>query len=286
MKKVIYYCLFLMPISLMIISCEKDKLAQNRQDIYINPSTSTQVRFIHALSSNAINTASPITATTAPPALNFFVDGIRLNPISSASQTFTSSYGGAFPGTAIAAASANGNNVFDYAVVPGGTVRVAGAMFRLTGGTSADTVVATTLALENGKKYSIVAADTIPNQRFFAFEDNLPTTDTGNYGIRFINLTPTVPATLTGIDIYSRRRAANLVTNVAYKTASDYILSPVLVNGVTTDTLEIRSTGTTTTLAQFNGFLPVRTRVYTFVVRGVSTLASPRNLQMAGYLNK
>lgn len=275
-----------MSISLLIISCEKDKLAQNRQDIYINPSTSTQVRFIHALSSNTINTVSPVTATTAPPALNFFIDGVRVNPISSASQTFTSSYGGAFPGTAIAAASSNGNNVFNYAVVPGGIVRVAGAMFRLTGGTPADTVVATTLSLENGKRYTVVAGDTIPNQRFYSFEDNLPTTDTGSYGVRFINLTPVVPATLTGIDIYSRRKAGNIVTNLAYRAASSFVLSPVLVNGVTTDTLEIRSTGTTTTLAQFNGFLPVRTRVYTFVVRGVSTLASPRNLQIAGYLNQ
>ncbi|MCA6472068.1 MAG: hypothetical protein IM548_00520, partial [Chitinophagaceae bacterium] len=79
------------------------------------------VRFIHASSANQINTTTPIVAATAPAAMNFFIIGVRLNGISTSTQTFTTAYGGAFPGGSISfAGSANGNNVFDYAAIPSG----------------------------------------------------------------------------------------------------------------------------------------------------------------------
>ncbi|MDP1844135.1 MAG: DUF4397 domain-containing protein [Sediminibacterium sp.] len=294
MKKIFIYSLIFFGIAAVISACTKDKLLTIRSEETLAGKDIAQVKFIHALSSNSKNTATTVTPTTAPPAMNFFVNGVRLNAISSASATFTTAYGGAFPGTAIAVAgSTNGNNVFDYAVIPSGTAVVTGAMFRLTGGSAADTVLSTSLTFEKSKKYTIVAADTIPNQRFFAFEDVFLQPDTGNYAIRLINLgmnIPTVGAAPTAIDVFSRRRQANLVSNIPYKGASAYVESRVanLYNGVltTTDTLEIRATGTTVALAQINGFFPVRTRVYTFVTRGVSRLASPRNFAVAGYLNQ
>lgn len=280
--------------SALIVACTKDKLLEVRAEQTIEDKDLAQVRFIHALSSNAINTVSPVVAATAPPAMNFFVNGVRLNAISSASATFTTAYGGSFPGTAIAVAgSANGNNVFDYAVVPAGASRVTGAMFRLTGASAADSVVSTSLNFEKSKKYTVIAADTIPNQRFYAFEDVFVTPDTGNYAFRFINMALNIPsagAAPTAIDVFSRRRQANLVSNIAYRGASTFVESRVtnLFNGVatTTDTLEIRAAGTTIPLVQINGFFPVRTRVYTFIARGVSTSVAPRNLNVAGFLNR
>ncbi len=280
--------------SAVIVACTKDKLLEVRAEQTIEDKDLAQVRFIHALSSNAINTVTPVVAATTPPAMNFFVNGVRLNAISSASATFTTAYGGSFPGTAIAfASSANGNNVFDYAAIPAGPSRVTGAMFRLTGASAADSVVSTTLNFDKWKKYTVIAADTIPNQRFYAFEDVFVTPDTGNYAFRFINMAlniPSVGAAPTAIDVFSRRRQANLVSNIAYRGASAFVESRVtnLFNGVatTTDTLEIRAAGTTIPLVQINGFFPVRTRVYTFIARGVSTNVAPRNLNVAGFLNR
>ena len=293
MKKILSYSLMIIGMTVFIVACTKDKLQQNRAEITINDKDLAQVRFIHALSSNAINTVSPVVAATTPPALNFFVNGVRLNAISSASATFTTAYGGSFPGTSISFAGVtNGNNVFDYAVIPSGTSTVTGAMFRLTGGTSADSVISTSLNFDKWKKYTVIAADTIPNQRFYAFEDVFVKPDTGNYAIRFINMAmniPTVGAAPTAIDVFSRRRQTNLVSNVAYRGSSTYVESRTtyIVNGLPiSDTLEFRAAGTTTLLVQINGFFPVKTRVYTFVARGVSTNVAPRNLNVAGFLNQ
>lgn len=294
MKKILSYSLMIIGMAVFIVACTKDKLQQNRAEITINDKDLAQVRFIHALSSNAINSVTPVVAATAPPAINFFVNGVRLNAISSASQTFTTAYGGAFPGTSIAFAGAtNGNNVFDYAAIPAGPSIVTGAMFRLTGASAADSVLSTPFIFFKWKKYTVIAGDTIPNQRFYAFEDVFVKPDTGNYSIRFINMAmniPSVGAAPTGIDVFSRRRQANLVSNIPYRGASAYVESSVanLFNGVltTTDTLEIRAAGTTIPLVQINGFFPVRTRVYTFVARGVSTNVAPRNINVAGYLNQ
>ncbi|MEI6263697.1 MAG: DUF4397 domain-containing protein [Sphingobacteriia bacterium] len=294
MKKILSYSLLTIGIATLIVACTKDKLILSRSETDYSSTDVAEIRLIHALSSNSINTVTPVVAATAPPAMNFFVNGVRLNAISSASQTFTTAYGGSFPGTAITFAGAtNGNNVFDYAVVPSGPSRVTGAMFRLTGASAADSVVSTSLSFDKGKKYTVIAADTIPNQRFYAFEDVFVTPDTGNYAFRFINMAlniPSVGAAPTAIDVFSRRRQANLVSNIAYRGASAFVESRVtnLFNGVatTTDTLEIRAAGSTVPLVQINGFFPVRTRVYTFIARGVSTTVAPRNLNVAGFLNR
>jgi hypothetical protein len=95
--------------------------------------------------------------------------------------------------------------------------------------------------------------------------------------------------TISAIDIFSRRRAGNIAQGVPYRSQTQYAEIPVVGTlGLTTDTLEIRASGTTTTLAQFNGFFPVSQRVYTFVVRGMSNLPSSnvRSLSMSGYLNR
>jgi hypothetical protein len=261
------------------------------------------VRFVHAFSSNSINTVTPVSATTAPPAFNFFADGKRLNgaTIAGTSPSNLTFYFGAFPGVNTTAPTTNGTNgslntggaaastiLPDYAAITGGNVRIAAVLNRLTGASSADTVIAQTLALQNGKRYTVVAADTIPNQRFYAFEDNWSGTyDKNTYQIRFINLAPNVA--INAFDIYSRRKFQNIATNVTYRSAtpySVYITGGTL--GINNDTLEIRAAGTATTLAQFNGFFPVEGRAYTFVIRGMSNLPSSnvRSLAMSGYLNR
>jgi hypothetical protein len=287
----------------MIVACDKINLDDYEQGKDVDMTKNALVRFIHAFSSNTINTASPVSATTPPPAFNFFANGQRLNGFTNASTSPSNLtfYFGAFPGVNTTAPTTNGSNgslnsggvaastiLPDYAAIPGGNVRIAAVLNRLTGASPADTLIAQTLSLQNGKRYSVIAADTIPFQRFYAYEDNWSNTyDRNTYQIRFINLAPNI--TINGFDVYSRRKFQNVATNVTYRSATSYaVFTTGGTLGITNDTLEIRATGTTTTLTQFNGFFPVEGRAYTFVIRGMSNLASSnvRSLAISGYINR
>lgn len=287
---------------LFMTACEKNNLDDYEVAKDVNLESNTLVRFIHAFSSNTINTATPVSITTAPPAFNFFVNGTRLNGVTTASSSPSNLtfYFGAFPGVNTTAPTTNGSNgslnaggaaastiVPDYAAFPGGVTRVAAVLNRFTGASPVDSVITGTFNLQNGKRYSLIAADTIPNQRFYLFEDNYTVPSRGNYQVRFINLAPNV--TLSSIDIYSRRRGSYLITGLAYRANTPYFEVPIGGTfGITNDTLEVRSGGLPTILAQFNGFFPVSQRAYTFVVRGMSNLPSTnvRSLGIAGYLNR
>ncbi|MFN5135306.1 MAG: DUF4397 domain-containing protein [Chitinophagaceae bacterium] len=286
----------------LITACEKNNLDDYEVAKDVNLETNTMVRFIHAFSSNTINTATPVSITTAPPPFNLFVNGTRLNGVTTASSSPSNLtfYFGAFPGVNTTAPTTNGSNgslnsggvaastiLPDYAAFPGGVTRVAAVLNRLTGASPADTVITGTFNLQNGKRYSLIAGDTIPNQRFYLFEDNYTVPDRNNYQIRIINLAPNV--TLSSIDIYSRRRGSYLITGLPYRANTPYFQVPIGGTfGITNDTLEVRSGGLPTILAQFNGFFPVSQRAYTFVVRGMSNLPSSnvRSLGIAGYLNR
>jgi hypothetical protein len=303
MTKQLKYISMLAAGIVLITACEKNNLDDYEVGKDVNLESNTLVRFIHAFSSNTINTVSPVSITTAPPAFNFFVNGTRLNGVTTASSSPSNLtfYFGAFPGVNTTAPTLNGSNgsldslrgpaastiLPDYAAFPGGVTRVAAVLNRFTGASPADTVISGTFNLQNGKRYSLIAADTIPNQRFYLFEDNFTIPDRNNYQIRIINLAPNV--TLSSIDIFSRRRGSYLITGLAYRANTPYIEVPIGGTlGITNDTLEVRSGGLPTILAQFNGFFPVSQRAYTFVVRGMSNLpaANARSLRIAGYLNR
>lgn len=301
MKKNKLTCNLLLAGILLIGSCKKINLDDNEAARDVDASK-TMIRLIHAFPSNSINTISPVLVTTAPPPFAFHVNGVRLNGVITAttSPSWLTFYFGAFPGVNTAAPTTNGSNgslnaggvaastiLPDYAVLNGGNLRIAAVLNRFTGASPADTVIASDLALENGKRYTVIAGDTIPNQRFFVFEDNWTRPARGRYQIRFINMAPAI--THAAFEVFSRRQGATIATNVAYRSGTGYLEFPVQGTlGLTNDTLEIRSSGTTATLVQFNGFFPVSERVYTFVVRGLSNLPSSnvRSLNVAGYLNR
>jgi hypothetical protein len=302
MTKKLKFISILVACVVLITACEKNNLDDYEVAKDVNLESNTMVRFIHAFSSNTINTVTPVSVTTAPPAFNFFINKNRLNGFTAAttSPSNLTFYFGAFPGVNTTAPTTNGANgslnaggvaastiLPDYAAFPGGITRVAAVLNRFTGASPADTVIAATFNLVNGKRYSLIAADTIPNQRFYQFEDNWTVPAIGNYQIRLINLAPNV--TLTSIDIFSRRRGGYIITGLPYRANTPYLEFPVGGTlGLTNDTLEIRSGGLPTILAQFNGFFPVSQRAYTFVVRGMSNLPSSnvRSLGIAGYINR
>jgi hypothetical protein len=301
-KKIQFICSLLTGI-VLIAACERINLKDYEVAKDVDMTKNTMVRFIHAFSSNSINTVTPVTATTPPPAFNFFVNGQRLNGFTTASSSPSNLtfYFGAFPGVNTTGPTTNGANgslntgsaptstiLPDYSVFPGGNLRVAAVLNRFTGASPADTVIAQNLQLDNGKKYSVIAADTIPFQRFYLFEDNWSNTyQKGTYQIRIINLAPNI--TTSSFDVYSRRKFQNLAINVNYRSATQYaVYTTGGTFGITNDTLEVRAAGSAATLVQFNGFFPVEGRAYTFVIRGMSNLATanPRYLAISGYINR
>jgi hypothetical protein len=303
MNKNILNLLYLVTSGFVFTACEKNNLDAYEKAQDLDLFQTTQVRFIHAFPSNAINTASPVSITTAPPPFDFFVNGQRLNGVTLAgtSPSNLTFYFGAFPGVNTTTPTTNGNNgslnntggaaastvLPDYAVVSGGNLRLAAVLNRLTGASPADTVIAGNFNLANGKKYTVIAADTIPNQRFYLFEDSWYEPNASRYLIRFINMAPNI--TIPAFDVFSRRTGGYLITGLTYRSATTYLENSVIgTRGLTNDTLELRATGTTTTIAQFNSFFPVSQRVYTFVIRGLTNLPSsnPRSLALAGYLNR
>jgi len=148
-----------------------------------------------------------------------------------------------------------------------------------------DTLVTTTqlplevkTTFEAGKYYTLIGYDTITSPKMLAITDNIqfPTDTTSR--LRFVNViyssTP-----VANVDVFSFKRQANIFTNVSVTQATDFIPYASALS----DTLQIRTTGTTTSLAQVNSIVLTQKRSYTIVFRGSykttsGTLARAGNL--------
>jgi hypothetical protein len=117
--------------------------------------------------------------------------------------------------------------------------------------------------LEAGKYYTMIAYDSITNPKMLALTDNIqfPTDTTSR--LRFVNVIYTTTP-VSNVDVFSFKRQANIFTNVSIAQATDFI--PYA--SAFTDTLQIRATGTTTSLAQLNTLVLTQKRSYTIVFRG------------------
>jgi hypothetical protein len=109
----------------------------------------------------------------------------------------------------------------------------------------------------------MIAYDSITNPKMLALTDNIqfPTDTTSR--LRFVNVIYTTTP-VSNVDVFSFKRQANIFTNVSIAQATDFI--PYA--SAFTDTLQIRATGTTTSLAQLNTVVLTQKRSYTVVFRG------------------
>lgn len=142
-------------------------------------------------------------------------------------------------------------------------------MLRDTLSTTTQVPISFANILDRGKNYTIFAYDTISavKQKTVVTDIVVPTDTTCRVRFAHFAYSPTL---MPNIDLYSFKRAGNVVSNIAPTDVSTYVPFASALN----DTLQVREAGTTNVLAQLNGFFPTQKRSYTLVYRGTHRGAS------------
>jgi hypothetical protein len=172
------------------------------------------------------------------------VDGERLNGTALG-------MGGVFPGASTITAFAT--------ILPGArTIRVYDSA-----AVPLQTPVSISTTFDAGKFYTVYTYDTSNAVKALIQNDvfTVPSDTTAN--VKFVNIIYSSSA-IPNVDLYSRRKRANIASNIAPLAASNYIPH---ISGLS-DTLEVRATGTTTALTIFNGMTFNAKRTYNVVFRG------------------
>ena len=129
---------------------------------------------------------------------------------------------------------------------------------------------------EAGNRYTIFTYDTATQAKQLTVQDQIEVPADTTARVRFVNI-PFSRNAIPNVDVYSKRKGANVFSNISLNSATDFIP----YEAAQTDTLYVRETGTTTNLATMNTFAPSRKRSYTIVFRGAygaSTGATARTL--------
>lgn len=256
-----------------ISACEKTQLDELRKTEFYDPATSANVRFLHAYPwlTPAITTTNPSLASGQ----HFYIyrDTFKLNgnPIS---------YGGNWPGPSVYSLQPVG--AFDFRVV------VARQVNGLPRPNAGDTFITKRLDLAAGKYYSAFISDTLNNRDLWMIEDKIdPVYDT-TFSIRLVHLLINNRDT---ISVFSRRENREIISNMTYKTASEFVKIRI---PTTSDTFDIirRGPGNNpfiTTGASRNNwvtsFLGTPGRYYTLIARGNSRVTG-RAASMGLYTNR
>ncbi len=196
------------------------------------------------------------------PPIVVFINGKKWSAIlnSSANGPDSLVYGGTFP-------------AIDYSVLPAGATNIelkSTASAVIPGAVLASTSV----PLENGKYYTIIAADTAPTPRFVTITDDRSAikSDTKTY-LRFVNVLSGAPA--SGYEFILRRAGVStLLGTVKYGEASAVNeIEAVLPASVVNDSLFVRIPGSTTNFATINFTGSTSTilspnRLRTYILRG------------------
>jgi len=161
------------------------------------------------------------------------------------------SMGGIFPGASTVTAfatilpGARTIRVYDSAVVP------------------MQTPVSISAVFDAGKFYTVYTYDTSNAVKALIQNDVFTVPADTTASVKFVNIIYSSTA-VPNVDLFSRRRQANIASNIAPLASSNYIPH---ISGLT-DTLEVRATGTTAPLAIINGFTFNQKRTYNVVFRG------------------
>lgn len=225
---------------LTLISCKREV-----ESIYTFEDTSNKA-YIKVINTIPNVLATPTSTTMA--SLAFYINN---NKLSGANIT----YGNVFPS-------------LEYAAVDAGTAKPFLAKILATATTPEVNVTSKNLNLEAGGIYSAFLIDTLPTTDVFLIKENLNAiADTGGIGslgkyfVRFVNVTPLS----LGYDLFASSDNITPITNVAYKTASNFIQLDVSTGprGFT-----IRKAGTLTSIGSTT-ITPVKGRMYTIFSYGI-----------------
>jgi hypothetical protein len=243
MKKNIktYFWAMLIAFSGMLTACTEP--ASDLLEI-VKPATGARVKFLHMVADG--------------PGVSVLVNGKQLSGVLTVSPAVpnVNIYPSAFPS-------------IDYATVEAGNPKFE----VITATTPAVTALSATPKLDEGKRYSILAIGSLAAGTVEALfvEDQIPISenkasapDTTKAYVRFIN---TVANGTTGYDLGINNVFSPELSNIRYKTVTNFIpLNPTPV-GATAFPVNIRLNGTTVSLASTTVAL-TKGRYYTYIVRG------------------
>lgn len=205
----------------------------------------------------------------------------------SAARNYVYVDGKAVTGTAMTSGSVFPSTGYAFSVTGG----VRSFMIRDTLTTSTQVPLVFAENMQVGKLYTIFAYDTITTPKQVTVPANIVIPSDSTARIRFANFVYN-PTGLTGFDIFSVKRNANVFTNVQVTQVTDFI---PYASGVT-DTFYIRPTGSPNNLQNYRPtptpatyvdilaiLTPTAKRSYTLVFRGgyrsiITTAASVRTL--------
>jgi hypothetical protein len=245
----------------LFAGCAKNKLEENKN--WSTQPGNTNIKFINAFAGLNPSAASPGTG----PSVDVFVNGAKISAAPVA-------YSGLFPAPSGQYAS----------VVPGATALKA-VINRTTGALPTDVIVDGSFNLVAGNYYSAFLVDTVPltapaNANIAIVQDDPTRAKSGFFKMRFAHMIPTVDT----LELVSKNSNTVLITNVTYKTVSNFIELPLNTRN---DTIQLRKKGTTVVLTDQKPFFPATERVYTFFCRGVySATTGTRPRTLTSYTNQ
>ncbi|RYY26210.1 MAG: DUF4397 domain-containing protein [Sphingobacteriaceae bacterium] len=264
MKK-IYILTVVLLFSLFQYSCKKDAV----QVIDVPVQSGAQIRFFNF----GMNS----------PSVNFYANDIKVSATSSttgAESTTGVTYGNTFPSGSI------------YTLLPAGNYTLKGQLPSTVAMDANLSIANVTANLENNKYYSFYTCGfynaIAKTSDAFVIEDKLPAVDTSAAYIRFVNVVPNAPSTIS----LSLRNTTTLVetpvaTAIAYKSASDFIKAPQAVYDLI---IRYQISATSPATISFSSISLLKNRVYTFSTRGDINISpsgtAVNRLVLTGYINR
>ncbi len=250
MKKIITYTLLIASGMMLLTACTKQTdLVAN----YTLGSDKAFVRVIHVAPSFR-------TFYNAPDSLNIYVNFNRV------SNTFIS-FGGQFP---VSGTTQNGY----FGVNPGVNNLTFSFGGKLKENGDSIPFSLSDRSYAKGSYYSIIITDNYysnVDSVKMILEDKFTTPNKSNYSMRFVHAVLNDTAG-KNIDVYSKRRGANIVSNIKPGQVVDFQNIPL--ESTASDTLFVRRAGTLNVLSTLNGASFTDQRVYTMIYRGDGKLTS------------
>jgi hypothetical protein len=239
----------------LILGCSRNTelLKENQKWEVSDLRNNARVKFVYGYAST-----TPALTSGAGPNLAIYMDNTKLSGNTATSNFLSYTF-----------LSGTSHYVFPtsstYAVVPPGDHTFYFIMNRFSSGTfkpnAGDTIFKTTFNLQAAKKYSVFLTDTVQNPGILVKEDVVQDPPPATWNVRYANLTAN---TNERVDVYSKKLNTLIFTNVGYKEVTSFKLYDM----VSSDTLQVRLTGTTTVRETVNNFSPTAQGNYTMMSRG------------------
>jgi len=251
MRKIAYNSLYLILSGLLITACDRNPEWIMEENKNISGQATVKVH------NNIVNAVRNIVT----------VDNVPVTGSTVVMFYFTTNGPASFP-----------NTVYGFAV-NGGSRSIT---IKDTASTTTQVPLTFSGNFEAGKNYTIFTYDSVTRPKYKLVETPIviPADDT-TARLRFANMI-TFPTAPPNVDIYSVKKKANIFTNIAVGTITDYIP----FRSAVTDTLYVRTTGSTTNLTLLNTssqmtLTPTAKRSYTVIFRGTyGSTASPSGREL------